>query len=99
VQEATAETFETGRADAFARRMVEVLNSAVLALLCSVGRRTDLFDTMAGIGHATPAEIARVGDQQERHVQEWLGAIACGGSGRGGVGGEGPGGSRRSLRK
>ena len=71
--------FDAEQADAFAGRMVEVLNGAALALMCSVGRRTDLFDTMARLDHASPAQIAAAAGLQERYVREWLAAMACGG--------------------
>ena len=47
----TAETsrgdFDPQKAEAFAEKMVGVLNDGALALLASIGHRTRLFDTMA----------------------------------------------------
>lgn len=71
--------FDQPKADAFTGRMLGVLNGGVLALLCSVGRRTELFDTMDGMAPATSAEIAAAAGLSERYVREWLSAMACGG--------------------
>lgn len=66
-------------AAAFAGRMLDVLNDGLLSLMLSVGHRTALFDTMAGLAPATPAEIAEAAGLQERYVREWLGAMVLGG--------------------
>ena len=50
--------FDQQKADAFAERMTAVLNEGGLALMCSIGHRTKLFDTMAKIPPATSAQIA-----------------------------------------
>jgi 2-polyprenyl-3-methyl-5-hydroxy-6-metoxy-1,4-benzoquinol methylase len=70
---------EQTRADAFGRKMVEVLNHAGLALMTSIGHRTGLFDVMARSSWATAARIAAEADLNERYVREWLGAMATGG--------------------
>lgn len=66
------------RADAFALRMLDVLNGAFLAMMTSVGHRTGLFDTMAGMRPATSDEIARAAGLHERYVREWLGSMVSG---------------------
>jgi 2-polyprenyl-3-methyl-5-hydroxy-6-metoxy-1,4-benzoquinol methylase len=71
--------FDQARADAFLQTMMGVLNGGTLALMCSIGRRTGLFDAMAGLEPATSAQIAAASGLQERYVREWLGAMACGG--------------------
>jgi SAM-dependent methyltransferase len=71
--------FDQLKADAFTGRMMGVLNGGVLALLCSIGPRTGLFDTMHGMAPATSAEIAGAAGLNERYVREWLSAMACGG--------------------
>jgi SAM-dependent methyltransferase len=73
------EGYDESRADAFQSKMLGVLNGGALALLCSVGRQTDLFDTMDGLGPGTSEEIADASGLQERYVREWLAAMACGG--------------------
>ena len=66
-------------AEAFAERMVGVLNDACLALMVSVGHRTGLFETMAGREPSTADAVARAAGLQERYVREWLGAMVLGG--------------------
>lgn len=66
-------------APAFADRMLGVLNDGLLALLTSVGHRTALFDTMAGLPPSTSAEIAAAAGLDERYVREWLGGMVLGG--------------------
>lgn len=73
------ETLDQERAEAFAGRMLEVLDGASLALLTSVGHRCGLFDALAGLGPATSAEIARAAALDERYVREWLGGMVVGG--------------------
>ena len=65
-------------AEAFAERMVGVLNDACLALMTSIGHRAGLFDAMSGLPPATSAEIADAAGLQERYVREWLGAMVTG---------------------
>jgi hypothetical protein len=45
----TTQNFDQERAEAFAERLVDVLNSASIALMTSIGHRTGLFDAMAGL--------------------------------------------------
>jgi hypothetical protein len=76
---AKVEEFDDAQADRFAERMLEVLNSAALALMISVGHRTKLFDVMAKIDPATSEQIAQAARLNERYVREWLGMMAeCG---------------------
>ncbi len=64
------------RSEAFARKMLDVLNHAALALMTSVGHRTRLFDVMATMPAATSGQIAHAAGLSERYVREWLGAMA-----------------------
>jgi hypothetical protein len=64
--------------EAFAGRMVGVLNDASLALMVSVGHRTGLFDKMAELDPSTSEEIASATGLNERYVREWLGALVTG---------------------
>jgi SAM-dependent methyltransferase len=72
---ATAELDPT-RQEAFAGRMLEILNGGFLSLMTSLGHRTGLFDAMAGMPPATSGEIAAAAGLNERYVREWLGAMA-----------------------
>ncbi|MFW5925325.1 MAG: class I SAM-dependent methyltransferase [Myxococcota bacterium] len=64
--------------EAFADRLVDMLNSGALTLMVSIGHRTGLFDAMAGMAPATSAEIAERAGLDERYVREWLGAMTVG---------------------
>jgi 2-polyprenyl-3-methyl-5-hydroxy-6-metoxy-1,4-benzoquinol methylase len=75
----TTGSLDQERAEAFAGRMLEVLDGAALAMLTSVGHRCGLFDTLAGLGPATSTEIARAAALEERYVREWLGGMVVGG--------------------
>ncbi|HVF01464.1 MAG TPA: methyltransferase domain-containing protein [Rubrobacteraceae bacterium] len=66
------------KAEAFAERMVGVLNEGALALMTSIGHRTGLFDAMAGLPPSTSEEIADAAGLNERYVREWLGAMVVG---------------------
>jgi SAM-dependent methyltransferase len=64
---------------AFAGKMVGILNDGGLALMTSIGHRTGLFDTMAGLAPSTSEQIAQAAGLNERYVREWLGAMVTGG--------------------
>ena len=75
-----AAPFDAEKSQAFAGRMVELLNASGLALMTSIGHRTGLFDTMSRLpAPATSAEIAAEAGLSERYVREWLGAMVTGG--------------------
>jgi SAM-dependent methyltransferase len=63
------------RVEAFARKMIDVLNGGATTLMISVGHRTGLFDAMADGTRTTSAELATKAGLQERYVREWLGAM------------------------
>jgi 2-polyprenyl-3-methyl-5-hydroxy-6-metoxy-1,4-benzoquinol methylase len=65
-------------AEVFLERMVGVLNDAGLALMCSIGHQTRLFDTMADLPASTSGQIATAANLNERYVREWLGAMVTG---------------------
>jgi SAM-dependent methyltransferase len=75
----TIQTFDTARSEAFAERLVGILNDAALALMISVGHRTGLFDALARRGASTSGELAEEAGLHERYVREWLGALTTGG--------------------
>src|SRR5918997_5407027 len=70
--------FDQKRAEAFAERLMDVLNSGALALMTSIGHRTGLFDVMAGLPPSTSEQIALTADLNERYVREWLAAMVVG---------------------
>jgi len=44
---------DQSKADAFADRMLNILNEGALALMSSIGQRTRLFDVMSGLPPST----------------------------------------------
>jgi len=66
---------DAARAEAFAGNLLGALNHGALCLMVSVGHRTGLFDTMAGMAPSTSGEIADRAGLNERYVREWLGAM------------------------
>ena len=66
------------KAKAFGERMEATLNAGALALMTSIGHRTGLFDSMAGMKPSTSHEIADTSGLDERYVREWLGAMVAG---------------------
>jgi 2-polyprenyl-3-methyl-5-hydroxy-6-metoxy-1,4-benzoquinol methylase len=73
------ETLSLAKAEAFGRKMLDVVNHAALAVMTSVGHRTGLFDALAWMPPSTSEEIAAVAGLSERYVREWLGAMVSGG--------------------
>ncbi len=71
---------DQSRAEAFAGRMLDVLNSSLLGLMISIGYQTHLFDVMSRLSSSssTSAEIAKAANLNERYVREWLGAMVTG---------------------
>lgn len=65
--------------EAFAGRMVQVVNDTCLGLMAGLGHQSGLFDRMATMAPATSAEIARAAGLNERYVREWLGTMVVGG--------------------
>ena len=60
----TTTEIDQAKAEAFAGRMVTVVNNAALTLSVSIGHRTGLFDTLAGLPPSTSEEIADCGRMQ-----------------------------------
>jgi len=75
----TTTELDPTKVEAFAGRMVDLMNSSMLGLMTSVGHRTGLFDTMAGLAPSTSDEVARAAGLDERYVREWLNAMTVGG--------------------
>jgi 2-polyprenyl-3-methyl-5-hydroxy-6-metoxy-1,4-benzoquinol methylase len=74
------ETLDLEKSEAFAGRMLDVINSGAIAIMTSIGHRTRLFDTMANLPPSTSEQIATAANLNERYVREWLGAMVTGGS-------------------
>jgi SAM-dependent methyltransferase len=74
----TSTTFDAERAEAFAGRMLDMLNGGALMVMTSVGHRTGLFDALAELDDATSEELAEAAGLDERYVREWLGAMTSG---------------------
>jgi SAM-dependent methyltransferase len=74
----TQTTYDTERAEAFAGRMLDMLNSAALMVMLSVGHRTGLMDAMSAHGAGTSRELAEAAGLDERYVREWLGGMTAG---------------------
>jgi 2-polyprenyl-3-methyl-5-hydroxy-6-metoxy-1,4-benzoquinol methylase len=72
-------TIDEERAEAFAERMVGVLNGGALSIMMSIGHQVGLFDTLAELPPATSGEIATAAGLHERYVREWLAAMTTGG--------------------
>jgi SAM-dependent methyltransferase len=72
-------SFDQARSEAFAGRMMDVLNGAGVTLMASIGHQLGLFDVMAGLPPATSQHIAEAAGLNERYVREWLGAMLTGG--------------------
>jgi 2-polyprenyl-3-methyl-5-hydroxy-6-metoxy-1,4-benzoquinol methylase len=70
--------YDETRAEAFAGRMLEMLNGGALMVMTSVGHRTGLFDALAELEGATGEELADAAGLDERYVREWLGAMTSG---------------------
>ena len=71
-------TYDESRAEAFAGRVLDMLNDGALAVMTSVGHRTGLFDALAPLDGATSRELADAAGLDERYVREWLGAMTAG---------------------
>lgn len=74
----TTQEINHEKAEAFAERMIGVLNEGAIALMTSIGHRTRLFDAMAELAPSTSEQIAAAANLDERYVREWLGAMAVG---------------------
>ena len=75
----TTQQLDEAKQQAFTVKMTGILNYGHLALMISIGHRTGLFDTMAGLDPSTSQQIADAAGLNERYVREWLGAMVTGG--------------------
>lgn len=79
MNEHTQTAFDEAKAEAFANRFTKTLSEAALALMTSIGHRTQLFDTLAVHPNVTSAELADKAWLAERYVREWLGVMVTSG--------------------
>lgn len=70
-------TFDREASDALLQRMRSAFQGTVVVLMVDIGRRTGMLDALAK-GPATPQELAERAGTHERHVREWLSALAVG---------------------
>lgn len=68
----STQTFDATKAEAFAERMINILNAGAIGLMTSIGHRTKLFDTLAELPPSTSQQIANAAGLNERYVREWL---------------------------
>lgn len=71
--------YDQAAAEAFTGRVAGILDAGAVSVMMSIGHRTRLFDTMAGMPPATSAAIAARAGCAERYVREWLAAMVTGG--------------------
>jgi SAM-dependent methyltransferase len=70
---------DSAKSDAFAGKLLEVINHSGLGLMISVGHRTRLFDALAELEWVTSPQLAEAARLNERYVREWLAAMTTGG--------------------
>jgi 2-polyprenyl-3-methyl-5-hydroxy-6-metoxy-1,4-benzoquinol methylase len=66
------------KAEAFAGRMLGILNDASLTAMFSIGHKTGLLDALATLPPSTSQQIADAAKLNERYVREWLGSMVTG---------------------
>jgi SAM-dependent methyltransferase len=66
---------DSAKIEAFAGKMLGIVNGAFVGLMTSIGHQTGLFDTMAGLPASTSDKIAGAAGLNERYVREWLGSM------------------------
>jgi SAM-dependent methyltransferase len=71
--------FDQARSEAFAERILTVINDGALAVMISIGHRSGMFDVMSTLPPVTSAELAAAAGLNERYVREWLAALVTGG--------------------
>src|SRR5437870_8953117 len=74
----SVQEMDQAKAEAFAGQLLGTMNGGMLTLMISIGHRTGLFDTMAGMAPASSLEVAAAAGLNERYVREWLGAMTTG---------------------
>ena len=70
--------YNNSKAEEFASKMFQFLNSGMLSLMISIGYKTGLFDIIAQLKPSTSQEISQASNLNERYIREWLGAMVTG---------------------
>ena len=70
---------DTAAAETFLERTCDIINAGAQAVMISIGHRSGLFDTMAGLKPATSQHIADAVGLAERYVREWLASMVTAG--------------------
>lgn len=70
--------YDNSKAEEFASKMFQFLNSGMLSLMISIGYKTGLFDIIAELKPSTSQEISQAAKLNERYIREWLGAMVTG---------------------
>lgn len=70
--------YNNSKAEEFASKMFQFLNSGMLSLMISIGYKTGLFDIIAQLKPSTSLEISQASNLNERYIREWLGAMVTG---------------------
>ncbi len=74
----TTTRLDPNKAEAFAERLLNILNHGAIALAMSLGHRTRLFDAMENLPPSTSRQIADAAGLNERYVREWLAIMVTG---------------------
>jgi 2-polyprenyl-3-methyl-5-hydroxy-6-metoxy-1,4-benzoquinol methylase len=72
------QNYDNSKAEEFASKMLQFLNSGMLSLMISIGYKTGLFDIIAQLKPSTSQEISQAAKLNERYIREWLGAMVTG---------------------
>ncbi|MDY6901252.1 MAG: class I SAM-dependent methyltransferase [Cyanobacteriota bacterium] len=75
----TAQILDENKAEAFAGKMLDILNHGAISIMISIGHRTQIFDILATLPPSTSQQIADAANLNERYVREWLGVMVTGG--------------------
>lgn len=74
-----AHQINTKKQDAFVEKILGSLNYGAMALMTSIGHKTNLFDIMSKLEPSSSQQIADASGLNERYVREWLGAMTVSG--------------------
>jgi SAM-dependent methyltransferase len=75
----SAPELDMAKAEAFGGKVMGLINGWAAAMCLSVGHRTELFDTMAGLAPSSSQQIADAAGLDERYVREWLHTLVVAG--------------------